>query len=350
MDKSLEKLYNRMYRRSGSRATALNYVKCVKLFTGFLGYESPDQVLEAGIDFNEAINNWIDYLLFNRGVARSTINIYVAAVKKWLKVNGVKLEGEIELPTSWIVERDRIPTRSELRKLYSVGSLTDRVILTLAVSSGLRASTIVNLRIGDIDLDNEIPVIKVRPEIAKDRPRRGYITFCSPECREHILQYLEYKGNFDPDNYLLEWNGRPYTPHTLSVKWDRLLRKAGLTDKSRKWFKLRFHTLRKYFKTYATLSGIPSDVVEAFMGHVSGIRHIYFYTGVESMENPKLIEMLRNEYRKAIPYLTINVTEDQLKAIEEKIEVLAERQKTLEEKLRETLNMIDRIIDHTRRL
>lgn len=94
-----------------------------------------------------------------------------------------------------------------------------------------------------------------------------------------------------------------------------------------------FTRLESIFKTWATLSGIPSDVVEAFMGHISGIKHVYFLAGVDSLENQEVIKILRKEYEKAVPYLTINTSEEDVKRLEEKIEDLWRRQENYEKML-----------------
>ena len=347
-NESVLRFARRIYRRTNSRKTLLTYLYAVYDFTNYMDFESADKLLESNVDWVGVLNDYIDYLIYEKKVSRSTINVYVAGVKKWLKVNGVRIDGDIETPQIWRIEKDRIPRREELRKLYQYGDLTDKVLLLLGISTGLRAGTIAKLRVGDIRLDENIPTIVIKPEIAKERPTKGYITFMTPECRDHIIEYLRIREEngeeINDDTPLLSRAGKPIQSEAISQRWERLLKRAALNERSRKWFKLRFHTLRKYFKTYAILSGIPSEVVEAFMGHVSGIRHVYFLAGVDSMENPEVIKILKREYEKAIPYLTINITEDMIRELEEEIEELRNRQSEFETRVEKIYSMINEII------
>jgi integrase len=348
---SVQRLVMRVFRRSESINTVNTYVQAIKLFTEFTSYPNADKLIGSRVDWEAYLNDFIDYLLYNRKTSRATINLYIAGVKKWLKINGVKVDYDrVEVPQTWIVERDRIPTKTELQTLFKYGDLIDRVVLLLGVSTGLRRGTLVKLRVGDVSLDDDIPVLRVRPEASKDRPTRGYITFMTPECKEYLLSYLDWRrknGEEITDESPLigmQTLGRFLKPSALTQRWQRLLETASLNERSRKWRLLRFHTLRKYFKTWATLSGVPSDIVEAFMGHISGIKHVYFLAGVDSMENREVIEILRKEYSKAIPHLTINTSEELVRQLEEELEELKNRQQQYEEKINRLYKILDEVL------
>ena len=349
---SVLRLARRIYRRTGSKNTLVSYLYGVMEFTKFMGYSNADELLASKVDWAAMLNDYIDYLLFDKKTSRSTIRTYVSAVKKWLKVNNVKVDGDVEVPQVWVVERDRIPQKEELRKLHQYGDIVDRIILLLGVSTGLRISTLISLKVGDVNLEDETPVVRVKPEASKERPTKGYITFMTPEAREHLLQYLDLRRKrgeeITEDSPLITWAGKHVSNIAISLRWERLLKRASLNERSRKWFKLRFHTLRKYFRTWTALSGVSSDVVEAFMGHISGIRHVYFLSGIESMENPEVIKILRKEYEKAIPHLTINTSEEMVKQLEEELEMVRSRQDEFDERLEKILKMINETIRYVR--
>jgi len=47
--------------------------------------------------------------------------------------------------------------------------------------------------------------------------------------------------------------------------WARLLRRAGLAEKSQSWFKLHIHTSRKYFRSNCI--SVDASYGERWMGH-----------------------------------------------------------------------------------
>jgi len=53
----------------------------------------------------------------------------------------------------------------------------------------------------------------------------------------------------------------------LRSRWRRLLKSADLAEKKRKFYSLRLHTLRKYFRTRLETANIPTGFIERMMGH-----------------------------------------------------------------------------------
>ena len=94
----------------------------------------------------------------------------------------------IELSKIWTVEEDRVPTKEELRLLMDYGGFLDRVTIAVMSSSGIRENTLVNLVLGDVDLEShpDMGVIRVRPEAAKERVT--YVTFLSPEAKALLFR------------------------------------------------------------------------------------------------------------------------------------------------------------------
>ncbi|MHA1664971.1 MAG: tyrosine-type recombinase/integrase, partial [Candidatus Njordarchaeales archaeon] len=261
----------------------------------------------------------------------------------------------------WNVEKERIPPREDLRLILSYANQKQKSMILTALSSGVRVSTLLALKLKNIkvymedesiislldfiksrrEVKNEIGIIVVTAEITKKR--QEYVTFITSECLKNIILYLkerETKGEkLEPESLLFPSTKtrRKISINAIEMMWMRLLRKAERNFKGRKWHLYRWHTLRKYFKSWCTLSGAQSEVVEAWMGHKSGIHQIYFLSGIEDLENPLLIKRLIEEYRKCIPALTImEVSEEKLKKLEEKLE--EEKQKRIEqEKLIQSL-------------
>ena len=130
-------------RRMGSDATVEHYVSAVARFTKYVGFPDPETLLKAmqsgKVDAQAKADGFIDYAL--EGASHSTVRNYIFGVKKWLQLNGVKVDWDrIEMPTATeTVESDRAPTKDELKTLLShARSSRDRFAIFALSSSGLR--------------------------------------------------------------------------------------------------------------------------------------------------------------------------------------------------------------------
>ncbi len=328
---SVAKIYDAIAgsRRLGSEGTVENYVNYVNLFIKFLGFKDPEAALKAmkneKVDAGEKIDAFIGYALDEQGKSHSTVRNYAFGIKKWLDLNGVKVNwAKIEMPTSNMTrEEDRAPTKDELKKLLNhASSSRDRAVIFIASSSGLRIGTLLSLKVGDVNFDYpDVASIKVERKrgrkFGSKRSRsagRYFVTFITPEAKSALQQYLEERKaageKIKPDSPLIGdayHRGEFQRVEGYERVWARLLRRAGLAEKSQNWFKLHLHTLRKYFRSNCI--GVNASFREHWMGH----KGLYLDESYFKAEEPLHLA----EYRKAIPHLTIyaiSTEEKKLKA------------------------------------
>ncbi|MGD0639016.1 MAG: tyrosine-type recombinase/integrase [Nitrososphaerales archaeon] len=342
-NESLRRLVIRMLRRTGSNDSWHNYVKETVKFCRWAG-KSPDELIKSEPQWATLLNDYLDEL-HSKGLAPSTLSMAIWGIKKWLAVNDVedmksRAWANVEVPKKRRVETDRLPTREDLRKILNAGDACDRVIVTLAVSSGLRKSSLFGLKLKDIDLSMDTPVIK--PPAEETKGKVSFFTFCTPEAKAAIQTFLksrELNGEvLTPENYLIPSQahaGARLTRVSAGAKWRKLLRQAGVAEKGHRWYTMHFHTLRKFFKTYATLSGMSSDTVEYLMGHRASLRQVYFVPDAETVA-PEVLKMLEGEYAKAVNSLTVFNDEGKIKELERSID---EKGRDLKEKE----NLIDEL-------
>jgi integrase len=265
------------------------------------------QVKSGDLNLVTVLNSWLDDL-DKKKVSSATQKLYYAAVKKFFEINVEDLHVNwkmVDLPKLWRVEEDEVPSREIFKKILNYCTLFDRTLITFKASSGARDITLAGLNVGDVDLDTyeDVGVVKVRAEIAKDRIK--YATFITPEAKKMLREYFamrERKGEKITEDSPLFINPKTTEPRrlskkTLSQRWRRLLKKSGLDLKPRKHFKLRFHTLKKFFSTTLEISGVSTSFKERMLGHKGGYLDDAYFKPV--------LEQMLNEYRKAIPSLTI---------------------------------------------
>ncbi|MCJ7762751.1 site-specific integrase [Candidatus Bathyarchaeota archaeon] len=316
---SVKKIYEAIAgsRRLGSEGTVENYVNAVSLFTEFLGYSNPETALKAmlngEVDAGEKVDAFIGYALDDLGKSHSTVRSHAFGVKKWFELNGVKVDwAKIEMPTGTETrEEDRAPTKEDLKTLLNhASSSRDRAVIFIASSSGLRIGTLLSLKVGDIDFSYpDVASLTVERKRGRKfgtkRARSSgkfFATFITPEAKDAVKQYLaerEASGEkLTPESPLIAdsyHKGEFQRVEGYERVWARLLRRAGLGEKSQSWYKLHIHTLRKYFRSNCI--GVDASYRERWMGHKGLYLDASYFKAEENLH--------LNEYRKAVPYLTI---------------------------------------------
>ena len=304
-------------RRMGSEVTVENYVRAVAKFVEYIGFEDPETALKAlqrgEVDAGAKADAFISYALDELGKAHSTVRNYVFGVKKWFDLNGVKVNwARIEMPTATeIRENDRAPTKEELKQLLNhASSSRDRAVIYIGTSSGLRIGTFLSLKLDDVDLSYpdvaRITVERKRGRKFGSKRSRGsgrfYCTFITPEAKQALQQYLKEREaageHLTPESPLISdayHKGKFISIEAYEKVWARLLKRAGLNEKSNRWYKLHIHTLRKYFRSNCI--GIDASYREHWMGH----KGLYLDASYFKAEEPLHLA----EYRKAVRHLTI---------------------------------------------
>lgn len=304
-------------RRMGSEETVTGYVKGVRKFTKFVKVEDPEvllsKLLTGEIDAGKQVDQFIDYALKDLVYAHNHVRNLVFGIKKWLDLNGVKVDWKaIQLPTSTeISEEDRAPSKPELQRLLNHASgIRDKAIIYCDTSSGLRIGTMLSLKVGNVDFGySDVARFTVQRKAGRkfSTSRSGsqgrlFVTWITGEAKAVLQQYLKEREaageKLTAESPL--FTDAYHKGHVIGLEdyqkvWARLLRRAGLAKKSNKWFELRLHTLRKYFRSNCI--GVDQSYRERWMGHKGLYLDMSYFKAEEDLH--------LQEYRKAIPHLII---------------------------------------------
>lgn len=312
-NETMLKLATYLYRHTtGSKATLYQYTYGVYRFSKWLGREPDDLVQE--YSKNISVNGVVEKIdafigdLKAEGLAPGTIANHVKSVKALFKVNGVQLTLPYKVDRR-VKYSDRAPTPKELEKIIDLADIREKTIISILALSGIRIGTLVKLEYRHVKKDLEagvVPVhIHIEPEITKGK-YRNYDTFIGTEAVEYLKAYLETRRRgtwYMPPEEI--WDGSPLirNQHSREVKpvspacihrlIHKLYAKAGLIDLSnrKKRYRLRAHSIRKYFRTQmGSLGTMPMDYIEYMMGHT-----ISTYNDIQM----KGIEFLRSKYAAA---------------------------------------------------
>ena len=322
--------------------------------------EGYDRLVNMDIKIIQAnICEYVTYLRDN-GKSHSTVSAYIAAIRhlydmndivsiNWKKVHN--FEGEEEKGVE-----DRPYTHSEISTMLQNTTMRNQAVILLMCSSGPRVGAIPLVRIKDLEPIDKYNIYKVTyyPNSKKYR----YFTFCSPEARNHIDAYLQWRERLGeklkPDSPLFrnEFNVLEVQhPQAISRKaiqftMNRLLKSTGIrvfeppteltANKSNRTHIMQCHALRKFFETNAFRAGMDLIYVRRLMGQRAGLEDSYLKLSEEELLEG---DSKHTGYIGIIDQLTIDESQrlrkenQQLLIKTEKIDVALSRINDLEKQL-----------------
>lgn len=171
----------------------------------------------------------------------------------------------------------------EIQRLISVSRGTDmELIVSLAVSLGLRRGELTGLKWNHIDFDKRVinikeNVVEVRKEQNADRivtkspkSRSGIrsIPISDVLCKylksahtDYLMKRMKLGKDFYDSNYVIcQDNGKPFKPATMTRKFSKFLENNNLRH-------IRLHDVRHTNATLMLMNGIPPKVAQVRLGH-----------------------------------------------------------------------------------
>lgn len=298
--------------------------------------------------------NVCDFVVYLRkkGLASASVSAYVAAVNKFYAMNDIILNwkkirsfmGEHEKTVE-----DRPYTHSEIQTLIQHTIPRNKAIILIMCSGGLRVGAISKMRLKDLEPIDKYNIYKISV-YSKSRNSR-YFSFCTPECRKSIEDYLDYRRRWGEriteDSPLFRVDFNPQTDRSNIVKpifyyrsqhivrkilLDTGLRKIATEGKTQRSHIMGNHGCRKFFETNAFKAGMDHMYLRRLMGQKSGLEDAYLKLSEE--------ELLEGD-SKHVGYVGII---DQL-TIDESNRLMRENQRLLikTEKIDQALSKLDEL-------
>ena len=329
----------------GSKATLYQYVFGIHRYCNWIN-KSPDEIVRDSIldpktreHYTASLEDFIGDLQAE-GLAAGTIANHVKGVKALFRANSMELVLPYRLPKR-VRYSDRAPTSEELTKMIDSADLREKVIVSLLALGGFRTGTLAKLQYRHVRKDIEagvVPIhIHVEAEITKGK-YGDYDTFLGPEAVNYLKLYLEQRrqGSTDyragknkymkpeeiTDNSPLIRNAnkndtvKGVTPKQIRKIVHDLYSEAGLIKPSMgRYYELRTHSIRKYFKTQMIALGVQEAYVDYMMGHIPDTYH-----DIQSLG----IEKLRSIYAAAGLAIRPKTQHSKLETIKEMIRALGE--------------------------
>jgi len=217
MDTNLQKFFDD---RNLSKKTQSHYKASIQLYE-YLNKKTLTELLEEADYQEEQGVRWKNRSIRERLIqyrkylysekSEATAKLYLTDVRSVYRHFEIELQDlpvfkSKDIDATYEMEFGDLPTRDELKDAYYEANNVTKCIILFALSSGYSKVDLLNLSVGDfikacnnytkthklIDQLHELKSQTVIPTFKGRRQKTGkkFITFCSPEASEHIIQYL----------------------------------------------------------------------------------------------------------------------------------------------------------------
>ena len=261
----LQKLETEMKLRAFSPRTITAYLYWNRQFLNFAN-KNPDEVTE------DDIKNYIASLL-SQNVSPKSINLIRAA----LRFNYNEIMGKNVVKIKSVKTASKLPTvlsRGEIKSLIgATENPKHKLIIMFLYSTGLRLSELINLKKGNLELEEKIGWVR-SGKGAKDR-----LFLLSQRLIEELKKWTRGKKEGD---YVFEgWSGS-LSPRTVQKAIRLTAKKAGINKK------VTPHTLRHSFATHLLESGEDIRKIQELLGHANlSTTQIYTHVSTEELKKVK---------------------------------------------------------------
>jgi probable tyrosine recombinase xerC-like len=257
MDKSttLERalFYFVKHKEAHGKATNTTKATYICILEDFIKSIKADTVSDLDI---LVIDNFIDTLSL-RGYKPKTIKNKIVVIRSFIKFlyskNLIDIRPEaIEIPRTVEVEANFLDEEEQFALIKSARNLRDKALIMTILSSGLRASEILNLKEDDLYRRSLI--------VSRGKGGKPRVTFIDPLTEKSIREY-HHKREVDSIFVFTNSFGKPLSRQYLSRMISETALRAGIKKR------VSAHTLRHSFATNMLRKGARIEDVQPLMGH-----------------------------------------------------------------------------------
>lgn len=262
--------------------------------------------------------------LRDKGKAHRTIKLHVAAILHFFVtlndtlLNKRKITRFIPPDDDEFAHSDKAYDIEDILRLINAGDIRAKVIILLLSSTGMRQGALSSLLYGHLTSIPEHNLYQI--QVYANSRKWRYTTYCTPECRQMVDTYLDYRRRlgenitdetplirelFSPSNPFVINRPKRCTDEMVIQSLEKALHKSGVnqhsigSQKGKRRSIMRSHGLRKFTLTRMKKAGIDFSDRHALLGYKSNIANDLNYDRTE--ESDRLLS-----YVSAIPLLTID--------------------------------------------
>lgn len=266
MEEELKKLENELKLGGFSEKTVKMYYFYNKKFLEFIK-KNPLEVSE------DDIKNYIVKKMNEEQMKAKSIVLIKAALKFFY--DGVLKKNIVNFKTPKVAKKlPKVLTKEEVKKIFeSAENKKHLLILEFLYSTGLRVSELTNLKVKDLDLNENIGWVR-SGKGAKDR-----LFILSSKLADKLKEYIR-EENKGFEDYLFKGRQNKMSVRAIQKLVSKCAEKAQLNDISP-------HTLRHSFATHLLEAGEDIRKIQELLGH-SNLSTTQIYTHISREELKKV--------------------------------------------------------------
>ena len=289
MDKNIEDFINYLiFEKKYSDNTVKAYKQYLTKFMNYLNNKKINKIVKKDIE------NYIEYL--SKNLEARTVSRNISTLKslyKYLMINKIVNKNPMEIIRNPKLKKSlpKVLSETEINSLLDIKpknhfDYRNKAMIELMYSSGLRVSELINLKVTDIDLENE--TVRVFGKGSKERiiPLNEYtVVALKIYIKEHRKELFKHGEN----NYLfLNNHGNQMTRQGFFKILKNLAKDKNI--------KTEFspHTIRHSFATHLLKHGADLRSIQELLGH-SDISSTQIYTHITN-------EKLKENYEEYHPH------------------------------------------------
>jgi integrase/recombinase XerD len=244
------------------------YLGAARQLFGFHSDKAPERLSTADIEA------WLHHLATERKLSSSSQELAVNAVRYYY----ANVLGDVERVR--LIQRPRrrrhpptVLSQAEVAALIrAVDNVKHRCMLMLLYSGGLRISELIALRVGDLERDRGMLIVR------GGRSNKDRVTLLGEKV---LLPLSAYLAEYLPKDHLFEGaTGGPCTARCVQQVFFRAHKKAGIRSPA------TLHTLRHSFATHLLERGTDLRYIQELLGHASSrTTEIYTRLSTEALGN-----------------------------------------------------------------
>lgn len=222
------------------------------------------------------IQDFILYIIKEKGVSASTQNQYINAIKFYYEKVGKqrRMIFEIERPHKAKKLPEVLTEQEVLMILRITSNVKHKTILSLLYSSGLRVGELIGLRLQDIVWEKGYLFVR------GGKGKKDRITLLSENVALLLKRYIQ---NYKPNYWLIESPDRKqYSASSVRAILRQSSKKVGIEKR------IYPHMLRHSFATHLLEKGTDLRFIQELLGHGSSkTTEIYTHVSNKSLANIK---------------------------------------------------------------
>lgn len=241
------------HKEAHGKATSTTKLTYTCIISDFIKYTEVKSVQDLSI---LVIDNFIDSLSL-KGYKPKTIKNKIVVIRSFVKFlyakNLIDIRPEaIEIPKILETEANFLDIEEQIKLIRAAKNVRDKALIMTILSSGLRASEVLNLKDDDLYQRSLI--------VSKGKGGKPRVTFINSETEQVIRQY-HHKRSIDSIYIFTNSFGHQLSRQYLSRMISETAMKAGIKKK------VSAHTLRHSFATNMLRRGARIEDVQPLMGH-----------------------------------------------------------------------------------